>query len=182
MPECLESVNGYSGYKVKGFKTREAAETFVRENLGSRPKSSRPKSSSHLSPKDSTVGMEAVQQHSDTNSLLSTTIQPERQNDPGVVSIVEASTHNAPFPTTQPTPSRRIRRLAIFGPIEARTQKNGAPFPTTQTKPTQTRPTQTRRRIRRQRKSLSALETMDFASIDTDTRPKKRPRTDERGE
>jgi hypothetical protein len=172
----------------------------------SRPKLSSPKSSSHLSPKDSSVGMEdstAVQQHSDTNSLLSTTSQPERQNDPGVdeihdnsntlllptdnkpewesrLSTFAAITHNnVPFPRTEPTINRRMRRLAIFGPIEARTQSNGDPFPTPQTKRTETRSTRIRRRIRRPRKSLSlfTLETMDSARIDTDTRLNKRPRT-----
>ena len=143
----------------------------MRENLGSRPESS-----SHLSPKDSSVGMEdstSVQQGSDTNSVLSTTIQPERcQNDPGVVSIVDGILDNSnawALPTDNQ--SEWEDRLSPFAAIEARTQNN-APFPTTQTKPTRTR----RRNSPSTSLSLFTLETMDSASINIG-RPKKRPRT-----
>jgi hypothetical protein len=148
---------------------------------------SRSEALSNLSPTDSSVGMEdvtAVQQDSDTNPSLSTTIPPEPQNDPGVVLIVDGIlVQNHDNPKTLPLPTAiesECQNMSTITAIETTTTKtqNTFPSPTTQTKRRNSSVSMSVAPLTPQLSTRLQETTDSSTSIDADTRPKKRARTE----
>ena len=150
---------------------------------------SRSEASSNLSPEDSSVGMEdatAVQQDSDTNPSLSTTIQPKPQNNPGVVLIVDGilvqkhdNPKTLPLPTAVESEYQNMSTITASEATAIKTQ-NTFPSPTTQTKRRNSSVSISVAPLTPQLSEGTLLPqiTDSSTSIDIDTRPKKRARTE----